>query len=159
MQAAGYSYHWYKDTLGTWESEQGKVLGTSAYEVLNQAAAATVPGAGGLVYLPYLLGERSPRWNANARGAMVGMNITTGKGELTRAVMEGVGFNLKVILEALESQHPIEELTLIGGGAQGALWLQILSDIWQKKVVVPQFLEEATKHGGCGMCRCRCGNL
>lgn len=147
MQAAGYSYHWYKDTLGTWESEQGKVLGTSAYEVLNQAAAATVPGAGGLVYLPYLLGERSPRWNANARGAMVGMNITTGKGELTRAVMEGVGFNLKVILEALESQHPIEELTLIGGGAQGALWLQILSDIWQKKVVVPQFLEEATSMG------------
>ena len=75
------------------------------------------------------------------------MNITTGKGELTRAVMEGVGFNLKVILEALESQHPIEELTLIGGGAQGALWLQILSDIWQKKVVVPQFLEEATSMG------------
>ena len=61
--------------------------------------------------------------------------------------MEGVGFNLKVILEALESQHPIEELTLIGGGAQGALWLQILSDIWQKKVVVPQFLEEATSMG------------
>lgn len=147
MQAAGYSYHWYRDTLGKWEKEQATALGISSYELLNRELEETEPGAGGLLYLPYLLGERSPRWNAQARGAFLGLNITTGKGELSRSVLEGVGFNLKVILDILESQQPIEQLTVIGGGAKGQAWMQILADIWQKPVKVPRYLEEATSMG------------
>lgn len=147
MQAAGYSYSWYRNTLCGEEREAAKNLGVSAYELINEQAAKSRPGAGGVLYLPYLLGERSPRWNADARGAFVGLSVTTSKGDISRALLEGVGYNLKVILDALQKQQKIEELILIGGGAKSRLWLQILSDIWQKRVLVPQYLEEATSMG------------
>ncbi len=147
MQAAGYSYNWYKNTLGQWEQAQGSACGRSAYELLNEEIEKTVPGAGGVVYLPYLLGERSPRWNPDARGAFLGLNITSCKGDLSRSVLEGVGFNLKVILDILEGQQPIDDLILIGGGAKGDVWMQILADIWQKPVMIPKYLGEATSMG------------
>lgn len=102
--------------------------------------------------MPYLLGERSPRWDHKARGAFVGLDVTTGQDQMARAVLEGVGFNLKVILDALNSQSPIDALTMIGGGAKGALWLQILADIWQKPLHLPTYREEATSLGAavCG---------
>lgn len=152
MQAAGVSYSWYRDTLCEEEKRAAKETGESAYERMNAVAALTQAGAGGVLFLPYLLGERSPRWNHEARGAFVGMDVTTTKADLTRAVMEGVGYNLKVILDILEEWQPVEKLTLIGGGAKGRLWLQILSDIWQKPLEVPLYLEEATSLGAavCG---------
>ena len=66
--------------------------------------------------------------------------------------MEGVGYNLKVILEIFNQNKPINEVVIIGGGAKGKVWLQILSDIWQKTLLVPKFLEEATSMGAaiCG---------
>ncbi len=152
MQAAGVSYSWYRDTLCQEEKRAAQEAGESAYERMNQAAGKARPGAGGLLFLPYLLGERSPRWNHKARGAFIGMDVTTTKAELTRAVMEGVGYNLKVILDILEERQPVGSLKMIGGGAKGRLWLQILSDIWQKPLEVPAYLEEATSLGAavCG---------
>ncbi len=147
MQAAGYSYSWYRDTFGGYEKEAAGKTGGSAYELLNQGIEECEPGAGGLLYLPYLLGERSPRWNPDARGAFLGINITSGKGCFSRALLEGVAFNLKVILDILQQKHPIDELTVIGGGAKGAVWTRILADIWQKPVVIPRFLGEATSMG------------
>lgn len=147
MQAAAYSYRWYKDALGQWEAAESSKNGKSPYDILNAGVQSAPAGSGGVLYMPYLLGERSPRWNPDARGAFIGMNITTGKGELARAVLEGVAFNLRVILESLETAFPIEELTVIGGGAKGEIWLEILADIWKKKVIVPSFLEEATSLG------------
>lgn len=147
MQAAGYSYNWYRNTFGDHEKEIAGRTGGSAYDLLNQGIEASAPGAGGMLYLPYLLGERSPRWNSEARGAFAGINITSEKGDFSRAVLEGVGFNLKVILDILQQKHQIDELTVIGGGAKGDVWMQILADIWQKPVVIPRFLGEATSMG------------
>lgn len=147
MQAAGYSYSWYRNTLCREEREEAKKLGISAYELINEQAAKSRPGAGGLVYLPYLLGERSPRWNADARGSLIGLSVTTSKGDISRAILEGVGYNLKVILDILQKKQEIKELILIGGGAKGGLWLRILADIWQKRILVPEYLEEATSMG------------
>jgi xylulokinase len=100
------------------------------------------------------LGERSPRWDHDARGALIGLSVTTNKGDISRAILEGVAFNLKIILNILEQGIPggINEIVLIGGGAKGEVWLQILSDIWQKPLVVPVFREEATSLGAavCG---------
>ena len=112
----------------------------------------THPGAGGVVYLPYLLGERSPRWNHMARGAFIGMDVRTGKADMARAVLEGVGFNLKVILDILEERQRIEALNLIGGGAKGKVWPRILADIWGKPLRLPVYSEEATSLGAavCG---------
>lgn len=152
MQAAGLSYSWYRDTFCVEEKRAAKELGTGVYDLIDRAVKSCSPGAGGVLYLPYLLGERSPRWNRAARGAFVGMDVTTTKAKLARAVLEGVGYNLKVILDILEGQKPIEELVMIGGGAKGRLWLEILSDIWQKPLQVSACPEEATSLGAavCG---------
>lgn len=150
MQAAGNSFSWMRDTLC-----RGGVFSPnrSIYEQIDEAVLRANPGANGLLFLPYLLGERSPRWNMEASGAFVGLKMTTRQEELCRAVLEGVGFNLKIILEILRGQiRDIKEIILIGGGAQSRVWAQILSDIWETPLLVPQHLEEATSIGAavCG---------
>ena len=147
MQAAGYSYSWYRDTLCQPEVQAAQLADVSPYPILNRHTQKSVPGAGGLLYLPYLLGERSPHWNHNARGAFVGLGVSTTRADMTRAVLEGVGYNLKIILEALEKHTPADSITMIGGGAKSAEWLQILADIWGKTLLVPRYLEEATSMG------------
>ncbi|MDR1143783.1 MAG: FGGY-family carbohydrate kinase [Spirochaetaceae bacterium] len=153
MQAAGYSYNWYKNTLCGDEIAEAARDGEDPYRIIDEGALKSPPGAGGLLYLPYLLGERSPRWNHEARGAFVGLSITTGKSDISRAVLEGVGFNLRIILEILEDRgNGTGGIIMIGGGAKGTVWLQILADIWQKPLVVPAYTEEATSLGAavCG---------
>ena len=147
MQAAGYSYSWYRDVLCEQEVLAAREQGLSPYQLLNRHMDDTRPGAGGLLYLPYLLGERSPHWNHNARGAFVGMGASTTHKDMTRAVLEGVGYNLRMILNALEGYRNIDDIIMIGGGAKGKEWLQILADIWNKTLRVPRYLEEATSMG------------
>ena len=139
MQTAGYAYQWFRDHFYAGEQH--------LYSLLEAAIGRSAPGAGGLLFLPYLLGERSPRWNHRAKAAFIGMDMTTSKDDMTRAVLEGVGYNLKLILDILEGNGNIDNLIMIGGGAKSAAWLQILSDIWQKELLVPQYLEEATSMG------------
>lgn len=152
MQAAGYSYRWLRDALFHQEAETARAQGVNPYELLNELVQTSEPGAGGLLYLPYLLGERSPRWNLDARGAFVGLSITTSRADMARAVLEGVGFNLKIILQSLSALQPIESVTMIGGGARGDVWMQVLADIWQKPLCCPTGAEEATSMGAavCG---------
>lgn len=152
MQAAGYSYSWFRDQLGQEEQRMAKEMGVSAYTLLNELADQSQPGAGGVLYLPYMLGERSPRWNHDARGAFIGMGVSTTKADMVRSVLEGVGYNLKIIRDALDCDYPIEKLVMIGGGAKGRTWLQILSDIWQMPLTVPLYRQEATSMGAavCG---------
>lgn len=147
MQAAGYSYAWFRDTLGSEEKRAGELAGISPYDILNRGASSSAPGANGVLFLPYLLGERSPLWDHNAKGAFIGLGISTSKGDMARAVLEGIGYNLKTILDILEQCQTIEDVIMIGGGTKGTLWLQILSDIWQKELRVPRYLEEATSMG------------
>lgn len=152
MQAAGLSYSWYKDTFCREEDRIAGERGESVYDLLEREMAEGEPGAGGVLYLPYLLGERSPRWNHMARGAFIGMDVRTKKADMARAVLEGVGFNLKVILDILENRQRTESLNLIGGGAKGSLWPRILADIWGKPLNLPAYSEEATSLGAavCG---------
>lgn len=147
MQAAGLSFQWFRNTLCGEELLRGAQLGVSAYRLIDEAVGKSQPGAGGLLYLPYLLGERSPRWNLNARGAFVGLQARTTKADMARSVLEGVGYNLKVILDIFDEKYPVDQVTVIGGGAKGRVWLQILSDIWQKPLAIPRYREEATSMG------------
>lgn len=152
MQAAGLSYGWYRDTFCKEEKRIAGETGESLYDLLDREMEKSGPGAGGVLYLPYLLGERSPRWNHAARGAFIGMDARTKKADMARAVLEGVGYNLKVILDILEGPGEQEALTLIGGGARGRLWAGILADIWGKPLRIPADPEEATGLGAavCG---------
>ena len=147
MQAAGYSYSWYRDMLCNEERRIADKENKSVYQLIDAGVSRSKPGAGGMLYLPYLLGERSPRWNHKARGAFIGMTISTTKDDFARAILEGVGYNLKVILDIFDLREPIKNMLLIGGGAKGEVWQQILADIWQKPLMIPEYLEEATSIG------------
>ncbi len=148
MQAAGASYQWTRDQLSLFEKETAERLGISPYELINLEIAQVEPGAEGLFFLPYLLGERSPRWNPHARGAFIGLTIRHTRAHMYRAVLEGVTMNLRVILDAFRAQGTdIRSMRLIGGGASGAIWNQIMADIYGMPVQRLAILEEATSMG------------
>jgi xylulokinase len=141
MQAAGGAFDWLERL---WHGEGAANL----HEALNTQAALVPPGAGGLLFLPYLLGERSPYWNPQARGAFVGLTMTHGRPEMARAVLEGVALNLRLILDALQAQEiEIPAMRLIGGGARSPLWRQILADVLGLPILLPDLLTEATSLG------------
>ncbi len=118
MLAAGGSFHWICSTLGV---EPG---------ALAEEAAHVPPGAGGLLFLPYLSGERTPHADPLARGAFVGLNTRHGRAELARAVMEGVAFGLRDCMELIRASGDAPSLVRVsGGGAQSRAWLQILADV------------------------------
>lgn len=148
MQAAGASYQWMRDQLCGLEAEQARLSAASPYEQMNAVAASSPPGANGLVFLPYLMGERSPRWNPKARGAFIGLTIRHTRADLIRAVLEGVTMNLRLILTALQSHGvQVEAMRLIGGGARGRFWNQMMADIYGLPVYRMTILEEATSMG------------
>ena len=148
MQAAGASYQWTRDQLSLFEKETAERLGISPYELINLEIAQVTPGAEGLFFLPYLLGERSPRWNPHARGAFIGLTIRHSRAHMYRAVLEGVTMNLRVILDAFRAQGTeIDAMRLIGGGAAGRVWNQIMADIYGMPVQRLAILEEATSMG------------
>jgi len=148
MQAAGASYQWTRDQLCPLEIQAAETLRISPYEMMNVQASESPPGSNGLLFLPYLMGERSPHWNPKARGAFVGLTIRHTRADVIRAVMEGVAMNLRVILDAFRAQGAdVAAIRLIGGGARGRLWNQIMADVYGVPVQRLAILEEATSMG------------
>lgn len=119
----------------------------SSYPAMREETSSSPLGAKGLLFLPYLIGERSPRWDAFARGSFVGLTLDHNRGDMIRAVMEGVAMNLDLVLKVFEKCADIQELITIGGGARNDLWLQIFADVFGKTIVKPNVLEEATSMG------------
>ena len=118
------------------------------YRSVNEEVYASPLGAKGLVFLPYLMGERSPRWNDRARGSYVGLTMAHERGDMLRAVMEGVGYNLGIILDTMRKNgSTIDSLIAVGGGARNPAFIDILGDILGVSMKVPSDLEEATSMG------------
>jgi xylulokinase len=140
MQAGGASLDWLLATFGA--------KGHGELSALLDAAANAEAATDGLFFLPYLLGERSPHWNPLARGAFVGLAKHHGTPNLTRAVLEGVAFNLRTILLALEEiAGPIPLIDAIGGGARSDEWLRILADSWGVPIRRRSLVDEANALG------------
>lgn len=141
MQAGGGSLNWVTDLLSD-EADPDRFR-------TMVAAARDVPAATeGLYFLPHLLGERSPYWNPRARGAFLGLSQHHGPGHLTRAVLEGVAFNLATCVEAFrEGGAPVDRVDAIGGGAASDVWLQILADVWGCVVRRRSVVEEGNSLG------------
>ncbi len=147
MQTAGASHNWLKNTLCQKEIEEGARLGVSPYELIDAAVARVPAGANGVLFLPYMLGERTPWWNPNARGAFIGLNLATKRDDMLRAVLEGITMNLGIIVNIFRRHVPIEAITVIGGGARSQIWRQMMADIYGCPVESLNFLEEATSMG------------
>jgi len=148
MQAAGGSYQWLRRQVCLSEGREAEETGEDVYEIMNRQAEQSIPGAHGLLFLPYLQGERSPHWNPNARGGFVGLQVTHTRADLIRATLEGISMNLRTILQSfLDANAQIDEVILIGGGAKGDLWRQILADVFGRPTLRPRLLEEATSLG------------
>jgi xylulokinase len=123
VQAAGRSLDWAMD-----------LLQEPSFARLDALLASAPPGCGGLVFLPYLEGERSPIWDANARGVFFGISPDHGRAHVLRAVVEGVSLGLRSVLEVLREHTPIPALRLIGGGGQSTFWQQLLADVARVEV-------------------------
>ena len=139
MQAGGLSYSW---------ARKQYFEAATPYSEIDAAIEDTPAGAGGVLFLPYLMGERSPWWNTKARGAFVGMSAETSRGNMLRAVLEGVAMNLQLIREDLARFSPLaNEINIIGGGAKSSLWRQIIADVLNTTVRKTTTTDHATSLG------------
>lgn len=130
MLSAGGSLRWFRDELCAEESGLSRRLGKDPYELITEEAEVAPPGCEGLLFLPYLTGERCPYADPYARGAFVGLTLRHGKPHLARAVLEGVAFGLRDSLEIIkEMAGDGREVRLTGGGARSSFWRQIQADI------------------------------
>lgn len=148
MHNAGSSLEWAKQALGTLEVKVAEWLGLVTYELIELEAERVPPGCEGLLFLPYLMGERSPHWDPNARGVFFGITRKHTRAHLLRAVYEGVALNLRTILLALrELGVRFDEMRAIGGGVKSRLWAQILADAFRTPLHITAAPLEATALG------------
>ena len=135
-QGAGLSLRWFRDQFGG-----------DSYEDLTADAAKVPAGANNLLWAPYLMGERTPHLDPNARAALVGLTASHTRGHIVRAVLEGVAFSLRDSFEIFgEMNVPVESIRLGGGGARSKLWRQIQADIYRHPVDIVQ-AEEGAAYG------------
>lgn len=135
----GVALKWLRDNVLIDLSRQAVAGGKDAYTKLTELASTAPPGSEGLLFLPYLLGERAPIWNADARAAFVGLTIRHGREHLIRAVMEGVVFEILAVVRLVEELvGPLRELRATGGFSHSSLWRQIMADILQRQVLFPR---------------------
>ena len=144
MLSAGGSFRWLRDAIGDVEKAAAQSLGIDPYELLTQEAAMAPVGSEGLLFLPYLTGERTPYPDPQARGAFVGLTLRHGKAHLVRSVLEGVSFGLRDSLELIKGLGvPITQVRASGGGARSAVWRQIQADVFGTELVLVNVTEGA----------------
>jgi ribulokinase len=134
----GGTLRYLRDQFSAAELEAERATGVSAYDLLLEQAATAPPGCDGLLFLPYLMGERTPIWDANARGVVFGLSLNHSKGHLVRAALEGVAFALYHSFETLSEaglriNYP---LVLNEGGARSSLWRRIITDVFDVGTVL-----------------------
>jgi xylulokinase len=140
MQTAGESLQWFKNAF----DRQTTADSGDIFERYNQAIASIPDGSGGLVFLPYLNGERTPYWDPFARGLFFGINLATEKAHFVKAIMEGVSFGLRHNIETVESLGiRISEVRAVGGGLKSKVWLETLAKIIRKPISTVSVVDTA----------------
>jgi xylulokinase len=142
-QAAGLSLRWFRDRFGAGGDENGR----DPYDRLTAEAAAVPPGSDGLLWAPYLMGERTPHLDPNARAALIGLTASHTRGHVVRAILEGVAFSLRDSFTLFaEMGVPVRNIRLGGGGARSSLWRQIQADVYGRDVAILE-AEEGAAYG------------
>jgi xylulokinase len=137
LNGIGSSWRWIRDTFGQPEVSAAGRTGEDPYDLLTAEAARAAPGSKGLIFLPYISGERTPIWNPLARSVFLGITLAHQRSDLLRSVLEGAAFAIRQVIEILErEQHlGITELRIGGSAARSAVWNQIIADVLGKPVV------------------------
>ena len=140
MGPGGQSLRWFWGLLSPKDSK-------IPYEVLDMEAEEVEPGSEGILFLPHLMGERGPSYNPHAKGVLFGLSLYHKRGHIIRAMMEGIAFQLRLILNSIrqsETMDEISEIVAIGGGAKSFVWRQIIADVFNVPVCLPDREETAT---------------
>ncbi len=134
----GGAYKWMRQELCGVEAQRESVSGVSSFEIMDKEAADIAPGSDGLVFLPYMAGERSPLWDKHAKGVFFGLGYDKTRAHMIRSVMEGCAFSLHHnLVTAEEAGAGTEVLNAMGGAANSRLWTQIKADVTGKVIQVP----------------------
>jgi len=146
MQTAGAAYEWAIQMLSSIQDwDQMKI--TPEYERFEERLKGVPAGAQGLIFHPYLLGERSPIWNDKARGSLFGMGLNHDRFDVAKAVLEGIAYSLKSIAEVMDFESVGREIRLIGGLAKSESLIQVISDVCERPVFVTGKSDFATSVG------------
>ena len=136
MRFCAASYRWYRDVLGTKEIDDGEKNGKDPYDLLNEAAEKIPPGSENLFFHPYLQGEHI---NLSLRGSFIGLRAFHTKGHFTRALLEGISYGMRETFEVIRDlKLKVDKPILIGGGAKGPIWRQIMADMFGVEMVVKE---------------------
>lgn len=134
-QGAGLSLKWFKDNFCRKEIDEAKEKSMNIYDYLSKEAATSKPGANGVIYMPYLMGERTPHIDPNVKGGVVGVSLINNHADFVRSILEGVSFSLKNCLDIIEDMKvKITDIRVSGGGAESEVWRQILADIFNYRL-------------------------
>ncbi len=129
--SAGMSLKWFRDNFCSQEKEIAKYLNKDSYDIINEGIKNIPIGADNLIYLPYLMGERSPILDENARGVFFGLSTIHNKYHMLRAIIEGVSYSQKQCLELIKDMGiSLDNMYICGGGAKSKIWHQMISDIY-----------------------------
>ncbi|TDL96652.1 gluconokinase [Macrococcus carouselicus] len=141
----GVVLRWIRDEFAASEIETAKQLGIDSYDVLMKIAELVPPASNGLIFHPYLAGERAPLWNADVRGSYIGLTLSHGKAHMIRAALEGVIYNLYTVFIALNvlMDGPVKSLKATGGFSRSALWRQMMADIFEEELTIPESFESS----------------
>lgn len=144
-QAAGLSLKWFVENFCSPEIEKAAAFGVDKYCVTDDEASKSVIGANRLLYLPYLMGERTPHLSSVCRGSFVGLSAMHTRRDMLRAVMEGVTYSLRDCLSVFDEMgiHPTE-LTACGGGGKSPFWRQMMADVFNRRISLPNTNEGAS---------------
>lgn len=149
MFSAGVAFEWFRDQICWMESSYARARGLDAYDLMAEQAAASPPGARGLVFLPNLRPGGAPHNNLNDRGALVGLTLAHKREDVLRAVLEGITFNIRLMCEAMEQKagSPFSAVRMIGGGSKSPLWREIEANMLARKILTLSAHQEANSLG------------
>ncbi len=139
MVSSGASLNWYRDQFGRWEIEEANRTESNVFDLLTKEASTAPPGSDGVLFLPYMMGERAPIWHTQARGVLFGLSLGTKRGAVIRAILEGTAFALRHNIDvARKVGVPVKEIRSVGGGTRSILWNQIKANILGIPVLLPE---------------------
>lgn len=141
----GMVLRWIRDEFASSEVETAKRLNMNSYDILTKIAEGVRPGSEGLLFHPYLAGERAPLWNPDVRGSFFGLTMSHKKEHMIRAALEGVIYNLYTVFLALLEvmDDPVTKIQATGGFSRSEIWRQMMADIFDLEVIVPESYESS----------------